>query len=176
MKNREEIEKLLLRDSGEIGARDGEMLERELQADPELARISSEMQTLKRWARIDEEDARISDATRAAIDDAARRQQGARRAGSARYSASWRPAIYSAAAALMLLLAGALIWRQLLPQSAREDYAMLQLDWNSHVDDRLSELDQLVTTTLIEYSEEIDAQRDINSLASELLNLKEAKI
>lgn len=177
MKQRREIDRLLLlRDSGELDDHKRLRIEREIASNPEVARISSEMENIKGLVRVPDEEAVVSEATIDAVLRAARKHHNQRRSGVAGDSFSWRPAIYSAAAALLLLSASLLIWQKLALNDTASDYAMLSLNWNSELDDQLSELDQIVTSTLLEYSDEIDAQRDLNSLARELINLEEAQI
>jgi len=177
MKNRKEIERLvLLRNSGELDDHKRIEIDERIASDPEVARLCSEMEEMKGLVRIKDEEALVPDKAIETIMHAARRRSRQRRTGVVGYSFSWRPAIYSAAAALLLLSTSLLFWQKLAPQAPSSNYAMLNLNWNSKIDEQLSELDQLVTSTLLEYSEEIDSQRDLNSLAREIINLEEAQI
>lgn len=167
---------LLLKDSGEISAKDLRVLEETLAGKPEARGIADEIELLSNRARLDSSEARVSNASIAAIDLAARSHFGAGRLrrtnGAAPFMRTWRPAIYSAAAALLLILSGALIWDR-IPTQREYQAQTSDFEWNAQIDKQLSELDEIVTTTLLEYSELADADRDADSLARELMEIEE---
>lgn len=180
---RKEIERLiLLRESGEISAGDRKALERETARDSggvtaierELEAICAATRTTKSETAVDRSS--IEAILKVARDDSARRQKSMIARMDRSFFQLWRPAITYAAAALFLLFISIPLWNHLTDRGGSGKTASVEIIWENDLDQNLNELDQEISLALLEYSELVDSDRNLDELASELIELKEEEI
>jgi hypothetical protein len=179
MKNENEFEKLLLlKSSGELDAGQTRRLEELLESEPGLLKISAQNDAIMKMVRVDAEQTDLKPEVRDPILRAAERAASDRRlrARVAAIPARWRPALLSAAAALLALAAGSFLLLDKRPGtggSAMLDTLFVQ---TRELDAELKQLDQMLTSALLELAENYDTDRDAEALASELLRMEDMKI
>lgn len=179
---RNELERLiLLQRSGELSSRQERRLQKSLDSDLEARNLVDEIDAICAGAATTRSETRDDAAQLAAIKHAGEREiaRKSKTHGTlnANFYRMWRPAIASAAAALILLTLSYVAWLNQPRQDGEKANGVAVLaDADLKIEEQLTELEQEIDLAWLEYSEITDRDKGIKELAEEYLEIKEQEI
>lgn len=178
MKIREIDKQLLLKSSGELGTGPAKRLEKLLAEDRDVRSVYEWNRQLMQTARCRDSEAQPNKSVKAAILGAAPSTARSKRTPqtTSLRRVSWRPAIYSAAAAVLLIFAGILVREEMRSTPSHVVAQTHVIGIESELDEELRQLDELATTTLLQLAESVDADRDVDAIANELIYMEDKEI